>query len=218
MDALRHSRNIGEEWINIKNALGERGINIAGWCRANMPVTRQWLDRHAELFKNWKKFLVARKWANGVGYASRRQSGLEYALDLIALSMGAGATFTEAVRTVVREQTDAPFHVELRTMLAEMDLGTVRSKALVNMADRVPLDTLRSIVGAVVQAEELGTPLGQVLHDQATLLRDQRSVRAENAAAAASVRILLPCMLLVLAVLLTVFSPIILKMLHGGLF
>jgi DNA modification methylase len=84
MDALRHLRNVGEEWINIKDALGERGINIAEWCRANMPVTRQWLDRHAELFKHWKEFLAARKWAAGAGYASRRQSGLEYALELIA--------------------------------------------------------------------------------------------------------------------------------------
>ena len=84
MDALRHLRNAGEEWINIKAALGERGINIAEWCRTNMPVTRQWLDRHAELFKHWGKFLAARKWANAVGYASRRQSGLEFALELIA--------------------------------------------------------------------------------------------------------------------------------------
>jgi site-specific DNA-methyltransferase (adenine-specific) len=49
-----------------------------------MPVTRQWLDRHADLFKHWGKFLAARKWANAVGYASRRQSGLEFALELIA--------------------------------------------------------------------------------------------------------------------------------------
>jgi DNA modification methylase len=84
IQALRHLRNVGEEWINIKAELGERGVNIAEWCRKNMPVTRQWLDRHAELFKNWRKFLDAKKWSGSVGYVSRRQSGLEFALELIA--------------------------------------------------------------------------------------------------------------------------------------
>ena len=49
-----------------------------------MPVSRQWLDRHAELAKGWRKFLSARKWANDVGYTSRRKSGLDYALELMA--------------------------------------------------------------------------------------------------------------------------------------
>ena len=50
----------------------------------HMPVSRQWLDRHAELAKGWLEFLSARKWANDVGYTSRRESGLDYALELMA--------------------------------------------------------------------------------------------------------------------------------------
>ena len=146
------------------------------------------------------------------------QRRVPYSLDLIALAMGAGATFTEAVRTVTRERVEDPFNVELRTLLAEMDLGTTRRRALQSLGDRIPLDSLRSIVASVIQAEELGTSLGDVLHDQATLLRLQRSVRAENLAARASVRILVPCLLLVMAVLLTVFGPAILRILRGGLF
>jgi DNA modification methylase len=84
LQALRHLRNAGEEWINIKEELGERGLNISDWCKAHMPVSRQWLDRHAELAKGWRKFLSARKWANDVGYTSRRESGLDYALELMA--------------------------------------------------------------------------------------------------------------------------------------
>ena len=84
LQALRHLRNAGEEWIKIKEELGERGLNISDWCKEHMPVSRQWLDRHAELAKGWRKFLSARKWANGVGYMSRRESGLDYALELMA--------------------------------------------------------------------------------------------------------------------------------------
>jgi tight adherence protein C len=158
---------------------------------------------------------VQAKAADRIRAISRR---VPYALDLIALAMGAGATFTEAVRTIVHETDDDPLHLELRTMLAEMELGTTRRQALLNLAERVPLDSLRNIVASVVQAEELGTPLGDVLHDQATLLRLQRSVRAENRAAVASVRILVPCLLLLMAVILAVFGPAILRAVRKGLF
>ncbi len=141
-----------------------------------------------------------------------------YTLDLVALAMGAGATFTEAIRTVVREDPHHPFNVELNTVLAEVELGTTRAAALRNLADRVPLESLRSIVAAIIQAEGLGTPLSLVLKEQANLMRLQRSVRAEKLAAAASVRILVPSMLILVSVVLTVLAPFIIRALKGELF
>jgi tight adherence protein C len=143
---------------------------------------------------------------------------IPYSLDLIALAMGAGANFAEAVETIVAEDSEDPFNVELRTMLAEMDLGTPRRQALENLARRVPIDSLQSIVASVIQSEQLGTSMSEVLHDQATLLRLHRSARAENKAAIASVRILLPCLVLVIAVVLAIFGPVIIKVMREGLF
>lgn len=139
-----------------------------------------------------------------------------YALDLISLAMGAGATFVEAVRTVAREEGDDPFNNELNAMLAEIDLGTTRRRALENLAARIPLESLHSIVASAIQAEELGTPLGKVLHDQASLMRLQRTVRAENAAAVASVRILVPGLLILMSVVLTLFAPAIIRFIQRG--
>ena len=143
---------------------------------------------------------------------------LPYALDLISLAMGAGATFTEALNTIVRDHDDAPLNVEWKALLAEIDLGTTRRAALQNMARRAPLTSVQSLVASVIQAEDLGTPLATVLHDQARLLRMQRSVRAENRAAVASIHILVPCLLLVMAVILIVFGPAIVRIAQGGLF
>lgn len=140
-----------------------------------------------------------------------------YSLDLIALAMGAGATFTEAVHTVVRERSDDPLNVELRTLLVEIELGSTRKQALINLSSRIPLESLRSIIASVVQAEELGSPLREVLHDQATLLRLRRSFEAENKAAVAAVRILIPCLLLVIAVMLAIFGPAMIRIIRGGL-
>ncbi|MDY7009482.1 MAG: type II secretion system F family protein [Planctomycetota bacterium] len=154
------------------------------------------------------------KASNRIRQIGRR---MPYTLDLIALAMGAGATFTEAVRTVVGEDPEHPFSVELNTVLAEIDLGTTRRRALMNMTDRIPQESLRSIVAAIIQAETLGTPLSDILKQQADLLRLQRSVRAEKLAASASVRILIPSLLILLSVVLTVFATIIIKGVRGEL-
>ena len=149
------------------------------------------------------------------GLIARR---VPYTLDLVSLSMGAGATFTEAVRTVVREEPEHPFNVELNTVLAEVGLGTTRQQALRNMIDRIALESLRSIVAAIIQAEALGSPLSDVLKEQADLMRLQRSVRAEKLAAQASVRILLPGVLILVSVVLTIFAPLIILAVRGELF
>lgn len=136
---------------------------------------------------------------------------LPYTLDLIALMMGAGSTFTEAIDTIVSDNPDDPLNQELRIVKAEIEFGANRSTALSNMAQRIPLDSLRSVVGAVNQAEALGTPLSAILLVQANMIRMHRSVRAEKLAASASLRILIPSMLILVAVVLTVFGPMILR-------
>lgn len=143
MQTLRHLRNVGEEWINVKAVLGERGVNIAAWCRDNMPISRQWLDRHAELFKHWKQFVAARKWAREIGYTSRRESGLEYALELIAakdrstllskaspLALGAksecsSAAFSSGDAPIILNRTTSMYHGDCREVLKRIPDGTI---------------------------------------------------------------------------------------------
>jgi tight adherence protein C len=145
------------------------------------------------------------------------QRRLPYALDLIALAMGAGATFTEAVRTLASENDEDPLNSEFRALLAEIDLGTTRRRAMENLSARVPLESLENVIASVIQAEELGSPLTDVLRDQATVLRVRRSYEAENRAAIASVRMMVPSLLLVIAVLLAVFGPAALRLMREGM-
>jgi tight adherence protein C len=156
------------------------------------------------------------------GQASKRTRAigkkLPYTLDLIALLMEAGATFPEAITTLIKDEPDDEFNRELALVQAEIDFGTTRAAALANMADRIPLDALRSVVGAVNQAEALGTPLSTILKNQSGMIRMLRTVRAEEASASASLRILIPSMLILLAVVIVVFSPIILRWWEKGIF
>ena len=136
---------------------------------------------------------------------------LPYTLDLIALTMSSGSTFTEAVETIIRDDPQDDFNQELSIVLAEINFGTPRSQALANMAARIPLESLRSIIGAINQSEALGTPLSIILKNQAGMLRVARSVRAEKLSASASLRILIPSMLILMAVVVVIFGPAIIK-------
>ncbi|MBI1367528.1 MAG: hypothetical protein GC162_02625 [Planctomycetes bacterium] len=143
---------------------------------------------------------------------------LPYTLDLIALLMEAGANFTEAIDTLITDEPDDELNRELMLVQSEIQFGTTRAHALANMAERIPLESLRSVVGAINQAEALGTPLSTILKNQSGMIRMMRTVRAEEASATASMRILIPSTLILISVVIVVFSPIIMKWWERGLF
>ncbi|MDP6057907.1 MAG: type II secretion system F family protein [Pirellulaceae bacterium] len=140
---------------------------------------------------------------------ARISKTLPYTLDLVALMMTAGCTFNEAVETLIENEPDDDLNQELRLMRSQIQFGTKRSDALAQLANRIPLETLRSIVGAINQSEHLGTPLATILKAQAGMIRMQRSVRAEKLSASASLRILIPSMLILIAAVLVVFAPFV---------
>jgi len=152
--------------------------------------------------------------------ASRRvariSKQLPYTLDLIALVMAAGSSFTEAIETLIRDNPDDDLNQELGVVLSEIEFGTTRKLALEHLAERIPLESLRSVIGAINQAEALGTPLSQILKLQSDMLRMHRGVRAEKLSASASLRILIPSMLILLAVVVIVFAPMLIEVLRRG--
>ena len=143
---------------------------------------------------------------------------LPYTLDLIALVMAAGSSFGEAIATLIRDDPEDDLNQELQIALSEIEFGTTRASALQNLADRVPLESLRSVVAAVNQSEKLGTPMAAILKVQAEMLRAHRGVIAEKKSASASLRILVPSMMIMVAVITIVFSPMIIRYVKGDLF
>jgi len=142
---------------------------------------------------------------------------LPYTLDLVALMMESGAMFTESIETIVQDEPDDELNRELALVQSEIEFGTTRAVSLANLADRIPLETLRSVVGAINQAEALGTPLSTILKNQSGMIRLMRTVRAEEASASASMKILIPGTLILIAVVLMFFGPIIMRMYHGNM-
>lgn len=142
---------------------------------------------------------------------------IPYFLDLVSLTMGAGATFLEASRAITGGQARGPLLDEIEIMLHEVNAGTPLDEALANMARRSDSEELQLMVQAVRQGEELGTPLVDVFERQADMNRFRRSQKGEQAAAKMPNRIALPTTFMMLSVMLLLFGPIILKYIRGDL-
>lgn len=147
----------------------------------------------------------------------RRQAAivraLPFAIDLLTLSVEAGLDFMAALRRCTERPVVDPLSEELLRVVAETQVGTPRRDALRAFAARVGLPDVRSLVGALVQADELGVSIGGILRIQADQMRKRRFERAEKLANEAPVKLLGPLVLFVFpAVFLVLLGPILFRM------
>jgi tight adherence protein C len=145
--------------------------------------------------------------------------GLPTEIDLAAMCLGAGMDFPGAIRLIVeqRVERDDVLRDELQHVLRELDLGHTRSAALRNLEARVPTESVREFVGAVVQAEAKGTPLAEVLRIQAGMLRMRRSILAEEAASRAGVLMMIPLIMLLGSILIILMGSMMIKTYESGM-
>lgn len=143
--------------------------------------------------------------------------GLPYVTDLMALSMGAGLDFPGAVRQVVEKSSnpDDALVEEFTLILQTLNLGRTRKEALIEFARRAPVEAATEFVNSLVQAEERGNPVAEVLSIQATVSRTRRSVRAEEQAAKAGVQMVGPLMLVFFTIMGLLLGPAMLNMNKG---
>lgn len=116
---------------------------------------------------------------------------LPEALDLLALTVRAGLGFEQALAHITSE-VDGPLATELDRVLKEQQLGRSRRQALEALQRRNDSDELRALTGALLQAERLGTPIGDTLNVQARELRRRRRADARERAGKAPVKLLVP--------------------------
>jgi tight adherence protein C len=144
--------------------------------------------------------------------------GLPHTIDLVALTMSAGLDFPGAMRQVTEKTADRrdAIYEELNRILQELELGRTRKQALLAFADRCPTEAVRDFTSSVVQAEEKGNPLAEVLQIQATMLRMRRSVAAEESAARAGVLMMGPLMLIFATIMLIILGPFAVNIASGN--
>lgn len=91
--------------------------------------------------------------------------------EVLALTVGAGESTTGAIERISRI-CHGEIGEEFTQALNDIHAGSSLIAALSNLADRVQIGAMTRFVDAIAVASERGTPLGQVLRDQAQDVRD----------------------------------------------
>jgi tight adherence protein C len=148
--------------------LGPAGGGVLGYL-----VPSVWLDRRVKARQ--KEIRVA----------------LPNALDLLTISVEAGLGFDAAITRVTEKYHNA-LALEFIQVLNETRLGRPRLEALEDMARRNKVEELNNFIQAVVQSEQLGVGIAQVLRIQSEEMRRRRRQRAEEMGAKAPLKMLFP--------------------------
>ena len=146
---------------------------------------------------------------------------LPEAIDLLALCIGAGLDFLMALNKVVglARFEKEPLIEELGAALQEIKFGKRRIEALKTMAKRLSLPELSSFVRTVVQADRMGTPIGEVLAVHSEDVRMERLIKAERLALKAPIKILFPLIFCIMpCVAIIVGAPIFLQFMRQSPF
>jgi tight adherence protein C len=126
------------------------------------------------------------------------------------MCMAGGLDFPGALGMIVKNSAeDDMVAQELGLMLTSLDLGHTRRQALQDLERRVPIESVRAFSRALIQAEEKGNPIVEVLQVQAKISRLQGSIMAEEAASRAGVLLLVPMVMLLGCVILLLMGPFI---------
>lgn len=134
------------------------------------------------------------------------RKSLPDALDLMVICAEAGLTLDAAMAKVAREMGPANPELGDEFMLAGIELGFLpeRRQALLNLADRVDLGSIRSVVATLIQTEKYGTPLAQSLRVLSAEFRNNRLMRAEEKAARLPAIMTIPLIMFILPTLFVV--------------
>lgn len=133
-------------------------------------------------------------------------------IDVVVLCTAAGMALEPALR-LTSERLTGPCADEVAIALREMDLGAVRRDAYRGMADRTGIAQMRGLVGALIQAEELGSPINDALTRQAEILRSGRRQAVRDAAARTAPKVqLVVAMVMVPGALLVVVGVMVLQL------
>jgi len=124
-------------------------------------------------------------------------------IDLMTVSVEAGLGF-DAALVRVSTRFKGPLGEEIGRAMQEVSLGRPRLEALREMARRVDVPDLTNFIAALVQADQLGVAIANVLRVQSDQIRERRAQRAREAAQKTPVKMMFPLVLFIFPALFVV--------------
>lgn len=132
-------------------------------------------------------------------------------IDLISISVEAGLGLVSAIQRISERFPNELSEEFLRT-LQEIRLGRPQGDALRDMARRVDIQDLTTLLTAIVQADQLGLAVSNVLRIQSERLRERRAQKAREAAQKAPIKMTFPLVLFIFpALFIIILGPAMIK-------
>lgn len=133
-----------------------------------------------------------------------------FLLDLLVLSMRAGLNYSGSLAQAINALPEGPVRDEFGKVLREIRSGKSRRDALLDLGDRMNIESVNNFVAAINQAEETGGEIVDVLSTQAKQRRTERFNTAEEMANRAPVKMLLPMMAFLFPIIFMLMTFILL--------
>ena len=140
-------------------------------------------------------------------------------VDLAALIIESGLDYLTAFERIIKIAKEKTIlEEELEKTINEIKLGYSRREALERFSARTGVAEVRSLVSLIIQSDELGTSLVDLLRNFSSDLRSRRLSRAEKLAAQASTKMLFPLFMFIFpTIFILILSPMIGGLLSGGM-
>lgn len=136
-------------------------------------------------------------------------------LDLLHVSVEAGLSFDSALKQAA-EKMRGPLGTEFLKALEEINKGRNRADALRGVTQRTQEPDLTSFVTAVIQTEQLGSNIANMLRIQSQSMRQKRTQRAEEKARKVPVTMLIPIIFLIFpALFIVLLGPAMLSIMDA---
>ncbi len=142
-------------------------------------------------------------------------TALPDALELLAICVSVGLSLEAAFQRVAAEiKLSSPALAdEFSLTWAEISISPSRDQALLNMATRVNLPAVRSVIGTLIQSLRFGTPLAQSLRNAASEMRNHQMIEMEERANRLPAMLTVPVMLFIMPTMfLIVGGPAAIRM------
>lgn len=141
-----------------------------------------------------------------------------YFLDMMVLSLRAGANTPEAIDLFINNNPDEPLTEEMRLTRDETQAGVRFEQALPGLAERLGNKDLRTVIMNIQHGIEMGTSLADVLEMQSADIRFFRTQNVERAIEKMRVNIQLPLVLMLISAMALIIGPAIVTAANSGMF
>jgi tight adherence protein C len=203
---------------------GSQGLNVFLGCKIFSPILMVliglFITTNSEFLHNFNLMvlpifgvigLLLPDWILGrrrTTYLRRVEQGLPDALDLMVICTQAGLGLGPSVVRVAEELQHSyrDLAMEFGQTASELQIMTDSRQALLNLGNRVGVESFKRFTATMVQTLQYGTPISEALRALSSELRDEMLTKFEERAARLPVMItgpmivfILPCVFIIAA-------------------